>query len=137
MRKLILSWLLAAVAIGGCVAYSNKEAPPLTPFEEVCLLAEVYFDESCGNLRPPTLIYTSLLAELSIVGAYVHGEQYIFVHPRDPELEDTVIHETVHYVLWELDLVQGRCYSENVAREWSAIISGLPVDDTWRERYEC
>lgn len=143
MRKLILSWLLAVVAIGGCASYQYRTTPieePATPLEEVCNLVLEEFDVSCGTLLPPILVLSEIVRFLGADGVYVHDEKYIFVSPTAENVKEVQIHETVHYVLWELDLGDVRddsCASEALARDWAARIVGEEEDPTWRKRYGC
>ncbi len=143
MRLLVLSWLLAATMIGACTSmYVERE---LTPFEEVCALVEEEFGDSCWGIDPPILIVSSIADVLGAYGVYVHDEQYIFISPSltneegqlDPTRREVIVHETVHYVLWELDIEQGECPSERLAREWTEKITGVPLDPLWVISYGC
>jgi len=139
MRKLILSWLLAAVAIGGCVTYQNRSStvPVYSDLELICQLVEDEYDESCGDLEPPQVILSEIVAALGAWGIYVHGEGYVFVDPFAPDVWEVTVHETIHYVLWELDLERETCPSERKAREWSEIITGVPINPEWEKNYGC
>jgi len=137
MRKLILSWILAAVAIGGCVTYQNNTPKELTPFEAVCQLVEEKFSDTCDGLDEPQLILTELVKYLGALGVHINGEDYIFVTPYALNVHEVIVHETVHYVLWELDISEGGCEGERFAREWTEIITGIPLNPEWEESYGC
>lgn len=137
MRKLILAWILAVVALGACATYQNNTSRELTPFEAVCELVREEFGDTCYGVEEPELIITELVEILGAYGIYVHGEGYIFIAPNLSNKNEVIVHETVHYVLWELSISRVRCDSERFAREWTEIITGIPLDPTWEKRYGC
>ena len=70
-------------------------------------------------------------------GVYYHGESYIFIDPTSPDemQNEIILHETTHYVMYELGLFEGIdiCEQERVAR----IISDGEWGDNEKRVYGC
>ena len=90
---------------------------------------------SCEGIEPPTIVVTAFLTQMGLHGLYVHGEDQIFVSTQAPP--ETILHETVHYVLYEAGLRFSRCDGEMVARQATAKWLKEDYDDSWRRRYGC
>lgn len=135
MTRLLLSWLLVAVSIAGCITYQNKTkiTPPPDPFEMVCEALEA----DCSDVEEPVIVYTRLTQFLGVLGGHIGGETYIFVDPDGPHMWKTVLHETVHYVAWQTGITRERCESEEMARVVASRLTNTEVRPGWAENYGC
>ena len=116
---------------------SCSEEKEQTVFEYVCQEVEAEYGTPCGDLGPPLPVLTQVLNFVKggpWMGAYVGGERYVFVNPISPDIRGSLMHETVHYVLYNVADVgtDKQCESEEVARR----IAGQ-TGDKWREKYGC
>ena len=137
MRKLILSWLLVATSIAGCITYDNKTSappPPPDPFEVVC----EYLEAEC-DFDAPIIVMSRMTQYIGfgILGGTIGGEKYVFVDPDGPHQWKTILHEVVHYVAWNEGITQETCKSEELARIVASALTNTEVDDGWWERYRC
>ena len=142
MRKLIAVWLLAALAVGACASASTsnttKRAEP-SAFELVCAKSLQTYGTGCDDIDAPAIIFTDLVRVLEAYGAHIPGEPQIFIRPglSVHRTYMLIVHETVHYVLYQLDIQMDMCRSEAIARNWTADITNTIVDPDWRRRYRC
>ena len=135
--KLVLTWIAVALSVVACATQYNPKPVEPTAFEQVCTKALQEYGALCKDLEAPIVVYSQVVDDLEYYGFYYPGEPYIFVNPYGDHVEKTLIHEIVHYVLHELDLVIERCESEEIAREWASELTDTEVDATWRIRYRC
>lgn len=136
MRRLILAWIAAALSIGGCVTYHEKTkfVAPTTLFEQVCEVLEV----DCSEIAPPIVVISQIIDPYGAHGIYIHGEPYIFINAVTwLPVSEVEIHETAHYVLYEVYGDVEACLSEEVARAVTEILTGVPIDMGWPEAYGC
>lgn len=134
---------LGMVSCAYLISEVPKQLLELTPFEYVCQeLAALYPGTDCAALEDPIIIYSSIIDDAAgrwaqWHGVYYWGEPYIFVNPDDDEEQQaqTIMHEMVHYVVWENDLPpkEDTCENERVAR----IISGGTWTDLEKGYYGC
>ena len=144
MYTLAISICLFPLACAFLEKTYRVEPPKSSTFEYTCYhIEQMYPSSSCYGLTPPIIITTLLVQEFdesffTMEGFYVYGDPYIFIRTGLEYLEarDVIIHETVHYVLYELYIVDNEeiCEQERVAR----LIAGDPWDDkNVREIYGC
>ena len=127
MRLFFFGFLLATVI--ACVHHQTHRPP--TNWEFTCdAVSEVLEVQACAGLDAPQLIITDLTGALRAYGIYVHDEPYIFVDPDAPNIQATIRHEMVHYILWNNSL-KDKCYGEALARKIA------DQDEPWRMRYRC
>ena len=133
MKKLIAMWMLVVFSIFGCVSMYQQEKE-LTPFEVAC--TELAVD--CSEITPPIAVISKLVSD-GLYGLYIHGEPYIFIRAGvgPKQLEQTIIHETVHYVIYEAKVLLSRCDGERTAREITAKATNTKVALWWEKQYEC
>lgn len=143
MTKLKFVWLVAIPLALSSFAYQAGYFAP-SEWDKVCAAVKAEYDENlCSGLEPPTVIQTKIADMLSMLGAFVHDEPYIFVASNlfialnDTTYDEVVFHETVHYILWWKDYEKGRCESEAAARKLTAKQYGKAEDLTWRFIYGC
>jgi len=86
----------------------------------------------CSELDAPYIVTSGILNDLGygegILGLFRHGDIIIFVSPNVEDFAAIVVHETVHYVIYWLDLGLPRCDGEKLARavsggEWNERIA--------------
>ncbi|MHC4370025.1 MAG: hypothetical protein ACYSW8_20635 [Planctomycetota bacterium] len=140
-RLIKATWVALTVAflITACdVAIKATRPDGPTPFEAVCIgIGEEYGRDAeieCRLLDEPVIVFTKALnGAYGSLGFYIHGEPNVYVRPGlSPELTRTVIeHETVHYVVYELQLmdVSDTCEMERVARKIST-----GDEDIWNDK---
>lgn len=149
MRKILLGVIAAALAVAGACAYHETTREP-THFELACQIAEERYENACDGLDTPMVIETLLLEYIGAYGVYVRGETWVFVMPQDmidmiailglkepPAKKWVIVHEMIHYILYNLYPLLTRCESETLARAMTAEISGIPEDPDWRAAYGC
>ncbi len=139
--------LLVLLALSACTWLATLIEPPSPErtdhFAYVCAaLYEIYF-VSCVTVEAPTIIYSNIINDASgwrtWYGVYYHGEPYIFINPDyglgDVDLDELILHEMGHYVIYELDLPpkEDTCEGERVVR----LISGGTWDDDAKRSYSC
>lgn len=124
--KNILLGLIGCLSIGGAVS-----AEPPTPLEFAC----AYIEADCEGITMPLVIYTRIMGEVGLYGAYYPGEHAVYIDPDAPG--HTVVHEVTHYVLYEAGMRFSRCTSEEAARRVHHAWNGTDYDDKWRDRYGC
>lgn len=128
MRTALLALLLAT--IGAC-AWINHEYDENWAY--ACESVKEY-GYTCEGLEPPELIRSRLIELLpGVRGLYIPGEKYIYVHPRVKFADDTIVHEMVHYIMYENDPNVDRCESERIARE----IAQQRWDEEMQAIYQC
>lgn len=140
MNKLttLAATLLLAV---GCAS-----APPaeLTPVEKIC--AEKQWD--CAGIPDPTIVKSRVVLIIQkhvfgpgaiLYGFYLKGEPFIYINPTlTPEREyQTIVHETVHYLVDELGLPLTMCEGEELARKTTAKILKIEYKSDWKQWYGC
>lgn len=128
MKALLLSLILAIGVAAPAAAenkYNHKE------MEFACELLSL----DCTGIDRPTVIVTNLMGALGLYGAYMPGEQWIFIDPQAPD--HTYIHELTHYIIYEAGLRVGRCTGEEAARRVHHAWEGTEYNDDWRKRYGC
>lgn len=107
--------------------------------EEAAALAYVcnYLAVDCRReeIELPEVIRTVILDDLGLWGAHVPSEKRIFLGTKAPP--HTLVHEMVHYVLWNSTVKVTRCESEYISRIVAAVWGGQIYDSTWRARYGC
>ena len=90
----------------------------------------------CSDIPMPSIIYTKLLHDMGLWGAYVYGEDRVFLRPDAPE--ETYLHETVHYLLWQEGHTElTRCQTESAARRVTALYLHIPYTKDWYKVYGC
>lgn len=129
--------------IGHAVLKTNRHVESTTEWEQVCNAVYVYYDETCTNLEPPTVVESSIIGladwppGVITYGLYFEGEPWIFVRPglTSSERSIVIMHEMFHYIDHELDdLVPDQCEEERMAR----VLSGDdPWDELTKELYGC
>ncbi len=140
--------LLSVLALSACSWIASMTTEPAADREDhfnyVCsALYEIYF-VSCATLQAPTIVYSDIINDASgwgtWYGVYYHGEPYIFINPSfldDPDfdLNEVILHEMGHYVIYELDLPpkDDTCEGERVVR----LISGGEWTDAAKKHYGC
>ena len=141
IRNILLT-LWAGVMLTSCHAlYTYWPTTPKTDFEYICQEIEVMFEVGCGTLEAPTVVYSSIIDDAAgwrrWHGVYYHGEPYIFINPTSPDSlkHEILLHEMTHYVLYELELIEGNetCEHERIAR----LISGGTWTDSDKGSYGC
>lgn len=137
-RKLIVALLL--LLIPAACSQSIITAFDPDEFRYVCKA----LDKDCSNIPPPIVVHTNLVEDYrwGTYGLYFHGEPYVFITSRvnettNPTLSDVIVHETVHYVLYQTNPEMGRCASERIARRVTSKYMGLEYDPSWEVRYGC
>ena len=137
MRLLILSWLLVAASIAGCITYDNRTStpPPPDPFKMVC----EYLENEC-DFDAPIIVESRMIQYIGfggVLGGTIGGEKYVFVDPDGPHLWKTILHEIVHYVAWNGGITVEQCESEELARNVASALTNTEVDERWWENYGC
>jgi len=123
---------MVALILLAIPAKGNSSNARLKAFDETCAIMRI----NCAGINKPIVIYTNLMGEFRLWGAYVHGEPFLFIDPDAPV--DTYVHELTHYLLWEVGLFRkDRCMSEEMARRVAAIWMGEAYEDDWRRQYRC
>jgi hypothetical protein len=141
----IFTWAAIAVIsiIAGCVTFN---AAPDTNLERICQYTKWQSFgwsgwEGCRDLPEPTVITSSVVRSAcpTCYGFYYFGEKYIFVSSWIPleVQEEVALHETVHYVVFQLHLNVTRCEDEELARKITAGILGEFYDASWAVKYGC
>ena len=143
MSKVIAAWIVAALAVVACVAASQQPVGN-TPFDLACQKLQSETHKVC-DFEPPEIVESSLLRWLQVDGMYVGGEPHIYILPDLPTWRrpTVILHETIHYVIYEADLLPDgdthtrMCFSERLTRQWVEDITGQPKDPVWANRYGC
>lgn len=135
MKKVLA---LLAIILGACVVVTDvHEASEPTAQELIC--AETQW-EGCMDVEAPIPVFSSVVP-VTHYGFYFYDEPYIFINPReDADMQwYTEVHETVHYLIYELGLEQysARCTDEYMARVLTAKLTALEYNDSWLEQYGC
>jgi hypothetical protein len=119
--------LLVAILL----AFNADAEKNQTPMEFAC----EQLDIDCTGIRPPDVIITELMGALGLYGAYMPGENRIYIDPDAPS--HTLVHEVTHYVVYEAGFRFDRCFSEEVARIVHHRWNGTEYSDSWRKTYGC
>ena len=129
---MILSLLATIFMYTPSPHYADEE------FALVCNKLDREYVISCGDLQSPLVVYTNLVGNMGAIGLWVHGEHVVFIDPdsRVP-FKQVIIHETIHYTLWHLNLIRSKCVSEEYARNWTAELTDTEVDPKWWKKYGC
>jgi hypothetical protein len=128
--------LLGALALSASTINEAQREPTYT--EQVCsVLEERYPEIECRGIPEPIVVVSEIVPAM-YNGLYFPGEEYIFIS-KYPTVEQhiVVVHETVHYTIYESGLELDRCVHEQQARQITEIITGHPRDETWPSRYRC
>lgn len=137
MKILSRIMIAAGLALLAACAYVEHKAEPIPPslFEVAC--AELRAD--CTNIDPPKVIYSAIVEPYKALGIYFWGEPYIYINSETTLVpwDQVVLHETVHYVIYEAELDYTWCGSEAAARVITARVFNTEVDPEWRVRYKC
>lgn len=85
------------------------------------------------------IVVRSKLVPSPYYGLYYPGEPYVFINYwiSDERAWETEVHETVHYILWNLKPWVRNCEQESVARALTALILNTEYDHSWWIRYGC
>jgi hypothetical protein len=145
MKTLLLAASLAVAA----PASAEDHAVNFDEWSYVCaaLVGLGYSRVDCQKIQPPTVVVSKIVRDATrrgiLFGVTYDGEPYVFVNPSLSRENQRliVIHETVHYVLWQAYGAYGvpvdRCKSEEVARIVERARAGSPSDESWRVWYGC
>ncbi len=142
LRRLII--LLGFAALSACSLIAVNLDPPVPyrtdTFEYVCYQLELMYDVPCGDIAAPIVVISDIINDASRgqwYGVVYNGEPYVFISPDEDEAKtlDIILHETGHYVIWELNLPpkDDTCEGERVVR----LISGEIWDDANKRLYGC
>ncbi len=132
--------MLAVAGLLACalIIQNISSVPPTREdtFAYVCYEIEVMYDVACDDLVAPIVVYSEIL-DRRFYGVYYWDEPYIFVRKNASEelTLEIILHETTHYVMWELDIddAMDTCEKERVAR----VISGGAWDWDDKRMYGC
>ena len=137
--------LLGLLGLTACTWIVTLVAPAVPTsddhFAYVCYKLEQMYDVPCGELQAPIIVYSVIINDASgrwqtWHGIYYHGEPYIFINPdSDEDVDKIILHETGHYIIYELDLPPkgDTCEGERVVR----LISGGEWGEEQRASYSC
>ncbi len=137
--------LLALLGLTAC-AWIGILVEPAIPtrddhFAYVCYKFEQIYDVPCSDLQAPIIVYSVIIDDASgrwetWHGIYYYGEPYIFVNPgSDEDVDEIILHETGHYIIYELALPPkgDTCEGERVVR----LISGGEWEEEDKLPYGC
>jgi len=124
----IAAILLFLVAVS---TMAHDAQPNRTAFDYVCTELSV----NCEGINPPDIVITEIMGEFGLWGAYMPGENRLYIDPDAPP--ETMVHEMVHYILYEINAGFGKCFGEELARVVHHRWANTPYDDSWRQRYRC
>lgn len=137
-----LTTIVAALWLTACAVMPNKEVP--TTFETACYWTEtIGYEIDCSTISPPTVVVSNIVTAWQgpgTYGLYMHGEPFVFIAEglSDTKTREVVIHETVHYLLWETyGGGVGRCEGEEAARLATDLAYGRDYDPAWKRWYGC
>ena len=137
--------LLALFGLTTCTWIGTLVEPAIPTREDhfayVCYQLEQMYDVPCGELLAPTIVYSAIINDAAgrwskWHGVYYSGEPYIFINPdSDKDVDEIILHETGHYIIYELDLPPkgDTCEGERVVR----LISGGEWGEEQRATYGC
>ena len=146
MKAMIASAILV-FGILGCTTLGERQAQEQAIIEQMswldtCQLLIDYADYHCARLMPPYVIYEDMRDGLY---GYYDGSDTIYVSNELTRVEtfETLIHETIHYVHVQLQLIEVPgysepiCWSENEAWMLTGIYYNENNDNWWRAYPHC
>lgn len=111
---------------------SAEETMVPSPLEFAC----EWLDLDCTGIEQPTVVYTNIMGDMGLYGAYFPGESIVVIDPHAPA--HTVVHEVTHYVLHEAGFTDlDRCLSEEVARRVGDAWAKQAYTTGWKKKYGC
>ena len=92
----------------------------------------------CSKVKTPIIVVSRIVPQ-QYYGLYFSDEPYIFltVGLSPEQAKETLVHETAHYVIDQLDLTMTKCDNEGLVREITARVLTVEIDETWRTQYGC
>lgn len=126
--------LLLALIFTNSHAHEYTDPYRLDPFmfDSICRYMEV----NCEGLEAPNVVFTQLVDTNPFTktnGIYIQTEPNIYINPHSDDISGTIVHETIHYIIFELNLPYTRCEGEAKAR----LAAGQPWDLKTQEWYGC
>ena len=126
MKEIILAAVLVLAACTGDDTYAKEWAYACEQVENLEL------GYTCDGLDAPKIIRSDITVIAGANGIYMPDDKYIFVR-LGAGRTGTILHEMVHYIIWNNDKEVGTCEHERIAR----FVGSQPWDDGRKKQYGC
>jgi len=142
MKRFVAILLLAGCAL----VASAKDTGPEILYKMTCavLADEMDLRKPCKGVPAPLPVISHIVEdhkwntlEVKLKGLHYRNEPYIFIRPGMPDMDAVYVHETVHYILYNILPDMSHCGSERLARKVTDSYLGVDYTADWEKLYGC